>query len=101
MRTPRVGCAQGDDCEKWSKLWTAWALAFAVAETIAVRSHDPHAPLSHQLRRVLGVRHQPLQRRLGQVAFASFAGWLALHLYREQVAGEPTAHPAEKPPCKK
>lgn len=68
---------------KWTAVWATWFLAFVVAETIANMSDDPNAPLSHHMRQVLGVRRQPMHRRIGQVAFASGAAWLTQHLYRE------------------
>lgn len=70
------------DDEKWTLVWASWGTAFAVAETIAVRSRNPEAPLSHTLRRVLGVRRKPMHHRAGQVAFVGFGWWLGWHLYR-------------------
>lgn len=69
--------------ERWTLVWATWAVAFGVAETIAIRSKNPTAPLSHTIRRCLGVRRTPMQRRLGQVAFASGTAWLTIHLWRE------------------
>lgn len=71
------------DDTKWAILWGSWVAAFIVAETLAARSKNPQAPLSHQMRRVLGVRRRSVHHRLGQIAFASGTAWLAQHLYRE------------------
>lgn len=67
---------------KWAIVWGIWTGAFVVAESIALANGDPHAPLSHHMRRALGVRKQSVHHRLGQVAFASSVGWLAVHLWR-------------------
>ncbi len=68
---------------KWTVVWACWGSAFVVAEAIAIHSANPTAPLSHTLRRVFGVRRQPMHRRLGQVAFISGATWLFTHLWEE------------------
>jgi hypothetical protein len=71
---------------KWQLVWGSWGLAFVAAETIALASGNPEAPLSHHLRRVLGVRKTTVHHRLGQVSFATGALWLTYHLWREAVA---------------
>lgn len=71
---------------KWAFLWATWVAAFVIAEAVAIRSNNPQAPMSHQLRRVLGVRRRSVHHRLGQIAFATGTAWLAQHLYREAKA---------------
>lgn len=77
---------ESDDA--WALLWAGWVASFIAAETIAIRSRNPEAPLSHQLRRVLGVRKQTVHHHLGQVAFAASASWLVWHLWRGVGRGE-------------
>ena len=68
---------------KWSIVWGSWVVAFAIAETIAVRSDEYDAPLSAHLRYVLGARHpHPVRRASGAVIYAAGAVWLIDHLYR-------------------
>lgn len=73
--------------DKWALVWGAWAMAFVVAEGIALASDHPHAPLSHHLRRVFGVHKTSVHHRLGQVAFGSGTLWLGWHLWRGVVNG--------------
>lgn len=68
--------------DEWAMVWAAWVVAFGIAEAIAIRSKNPNAPLSHQLRRVLGIRRRSIHRRTGQVALGSGVSWLVWHLYR-------------------
>jgi hypothetical protein len=63
---------------KWALFWAGLVVTFAVAETVANRSGNPHAPLSHHMRRhtrILG------KTPLGQAALYAGAGWLYRHLY--------------------
>lgn len=63
---------------KWALLWGSLASAIVIAETVALRSHHPDAPLSHHIRK----RTRRLGRTpLGQVALHIGAGWLHRHLY--------------------
>lgn len=73
--------------DKWSLVWAGWALAFVVAEGIALASDQPEAPLSYHLRRALGVHKKTAHHRLGQVAFGSGTLWLGWHLWRGVVNG--------------
>lgn len=69
--------------QKWSLVWLGWGMYFSVAEYIAIRSGNYDAPLSHHLRRALGIRRKPWHQRVGQVALCAGAVWLVDHLYRE------------------
>lgn len=69
---------------RWACVWGAWVLSFAVAETIALRTDHPHAPLSHHLRKhthILG------KHAIGRVVLLAGAGWLHRHLYRPMIKG--------------
>ena len=66
----------------WATVWAAWATGFAVAEYYALKHGNPKAPLSHHLRRTLGIRKRPAYRYAGQVAFGASIVWLVDHLYR-------------------
>jgi hypothetical protein len=68
---------------KWRLAWGAWVAAFVVAETIALRSGHPQAPMTYHMRHTLGVRRGPAHRALGQLAYGAGIGWLALHLWKE------------------
>lgn len=70
---------------KWSLVWGTWAAAFAVAETVAIRSGDPTAPLSYHLRLIFGTRRNTAHHRVGQLAFAGGVSWVALHLWRDVI----------------
>jgi len=65
--------------KRWAVVWGAWVAAFAVAETVAVRSGQPEAPLSHHARRVLLARRS----RAGALLIAGGAAWLTVHLFGE------------------
>lgn len=67
----------------WPLVWALWALYFAVAETVAVRSRQKNAPLSSYLRSLLGTHRGTTQRTIGQVSLGAFIGWFVTHLYRE------------------
>jgi hypothetical protein len=71
--------------KKWRAVWVGWVTYFAVAEIVAVRSKENHAPLSYHMRHALGIRKRPVHYRSGQVALASGAVWLVHHLYRGAV----------------
>lgn len=71
------------DEQKWTVVWTGWTAFFAVAEARAVRSRRPEAPLSYQLRRVLGTRGGRLHRAAGRAAMGFGVMWLASHLYEQ------------------
>lgn len=71
------------DEKEWAKVWAAWVIMFAVAEGVALRSENPRAPLSHHMRRSLGIRKHPARHYFGQVAFGTGVTWLAMHLYKE------------------
>jgi hypothetical protein len=66
---------------KWACLWGTWVGFFAVAEAVAVRSGDKVAPLSHHLRRGLGIGGKPVHRTAGQIAMGTGVVWLTAHLY--------------------
>lgn len=66
----------------WATVWAVWAATFAVAEYYAIKSGKAHAPLSHHLRRTLGIRKKPVYRYAGQVALGGGVIWLVDHLYR-------------------
>lgn len=72
-----------DTDDKWAAFWACWVATFAVGEAIALRSKSPEAPLSHSMRRVLGVRRHPIHNRLGQAAFAAGVIWLTRHIWFE------------------
>ncbi len=67
---------------RWRLIWAAWVGYFAAAETKALRSKHPHAPLSAHLRWVLGIHRKS---KLGRLLFWGFFGWLAKHLWDAQV----------------
>lgn len=68
--------------DKWAAVWATLFVAGAAAEYVAIRSGDPRAPLSHHMRRALGIRKKAAHQRLGQVAFGAGFVWLIEHLYR-------------------
>lgn len=69
--------------QKWRIFWGSWVAAFVVAESVALVSHHPHAPLSHHLR-----RHTHLLGKTpaGRLALLAGSEWLYRHLYRPLVA---------------
>ncbi len=67
----------------WATIWAAWATAFAVAEYYALKSGNAKAPLSHHIRRTLGVKKAPVYRYAGQVAFGATAVWFVAHIWKE------------------
>lgn len=67
----------------WRTVWAGWVVYFGVAEWAALRSNNPKAPLSYFLRHTLGIRHTPMHRRAGQVAFGAGIVWLVAHLYEK------------------
>lgn len=69
----------------WRWVWLGFAGYFAIAETVAIKSGDPYAPLSHHLRAILGIRKKPMYKYAGQVALGSTLIWLVAHLYKEIV----------------
>lgn len=72
-----------DSEDRWQLVWLGWGLYFSAAEYVALRSQDPHAPLSHHVRRALGVRKQPAHQRAGQVALGAALVWFISHIYQE------------------
>lgn len=64
---------------KWAVIWTIWGIYFAVAETKAIRTAHPHAPLSAHLRWCFGVHRKSI---LGKAVFGGVFAWLAMHLFR-------------------
>lgn len=69
---------------QWSLVWGVWALYFAAAETVAVKSRQKDAPLSAYLRSLLRTQHGGVQRTAGQVFLGAFLAWLVPHLYRDK-----------------
>lgn len=69
---------------RWRLVWVSWSAAFAIAETVALRSKHPDAPLCAHLRPILGCRAGKAHRTLGASAVCVFAVWFADHLYRER-----------------
>lgn len=69
--------------QKWAAVWGGWVGFFAVAEWMAMRSEAPDAPLSHHLRRSLGIGGKPVHRTAGQVAMGTGVVWLVAHLYEK------------------
>ncbi len=65
--------------KRWRALWLAWVAAFAVAETAAIRSGDPHAPLSHHARKAL----RASDHWAGSLVILGGAAWLTHHLFRK------------------
>jgi hypothetical protein len=65
--------------QKWRIFWASWVGAFVVAESVALKSHHPHAPLSHHMR-----KHTHLLGKtpIGRLALLAGANWLHRHLYR-------------------
>lgn len=68
---------------KWACVWGCWVGFFAVAESVAIRSGGREAPLSHHLRRGLGIGGKPLHRTAGQMAMGTGVVWLTAHLYEK------------------
>lgn len=66
---------------KWALVWGGWVGFFAVAEAVAVRSGQKTAPLSHHLRKSLGIGGKPFHRTAGQMAMGTGVVWLTAHLY--------------------
>lgn len=64
--------------QKWGAVWITWGTIFAVAETKALKTDHPHAPLSAHLRWVLGVHRKS---KLGKAVFGAFFAWLFFHLW--------------------
>jgi hypothetical protein len=64
---------------RWRVVWGAWVVAFAVAETIALRGKHPHAPLSHHARTAL----RASESKAGSIVIAGGAAWLINHLFRQ------------------
>lgn len=63
---------------RWRIIWVIFAAYFTAAETVAIRSGHPDAPLSAHLRWAFGVHRRS---RLGKLAFGGFALWLFRHLW--------------------
>lgn len=72
------------EARHWGYVWGAWLAYFAVAETVALRSGRPEAPLCHVLRAGLGIRHpHRVVRQAGQVALGAGIVWFVAHLYED------------------
>jgi hypothetical protein len=70
--------------KKWCIIWTTWLGYFAIAETAAVRSRHPDAPLSAHCRYVLRTKDDNrTQRILGQIALGAATVWFIRHIYGE------------------
>jgi hypothetical protein len=69
--------------QKWACVWAGWVGFFAVAEAVAIRSDQKTAPLSHHLRRSLGIGGKPVHRTAGQIAMGTGVVWLVAHLYEK------------------
>lgn len=70
---------------KWRCVWGAWVVFFVAAETYAIRSKLPEAPLSHHLRTST---HRVAHTRSGRIALWLAADKLHRHLYpRERTRG--------------
>lgn len=68
---------------KWRLVWAGWVVTFAVAETIALRSKHPHAPLSHHTRKALRAG----ETRAGSIVLAGASAWFIHHIYRKVADG--------------
>lgn len=71
----------------WNRTWGIWffssATSFVVLETISLKTGDPTAPFSHQLRRAFGLK--PKARARGLVlglAVGLGEAWLIRHLFQ-------------------
>lgn len=64
--------------QTWAAVWLAWTGFFIVAETKALATKHPQAPLSAHLRWVLGVHRKS---KLGKALFWGFFTWLFFHLW--------------------
>jgi hypothetical protein len=69
---------QMSERQKWALVWCGWAAFFIGAESAALASKHPHAPLSSHLRWLFGVHKKS---KLGKVVFVGFFAWLAAHLW--------------------
>jgi hypothetical protein len=67
--------------KRWALVWAGWFGYFAVAESLALASDEPSAPLCGVLRPVLGARKGNVHTTLGMAAYGSFAAWFAVHLF--------------------
>lgn len=65
---------------RWAAVWGGWITYFAVAETVAVRSRAPEAPLSYFLRHAMGISRSPWHKRAGQIVSGSVIVWFVQHL---------------------
>lgn len=63
--------------QKWRCVWGGWVLAFAVAETFAIQSGNPKAPLSHHARKALRAG----ESSAGAIVVGGASAWLISHLW--------------------
>lgn len=78
MSTTDKNCRNND--WQWAAVWGGWALYFALAERAAIKSRNPHAPLSFFLRHGLGIPHSQWHRHVGQAIAGGAFVWLINHL---------------------
>lgn len=73
--------------QQWGLVWATWAASFLVAESMALRTDLPEAPLSNHLRWVLGIPKKSKHTVAGKVLYIGGAAWLWRHLYKSEVSG--------------
>jgi hypothetical protein len=73
-----------NDRQKWALAWGAWISYLIVAESIALASDEPSAPLCGVLRPILGARKGNAHTALGMAGYAAGAAWFAVHLFGKE-----------------
>lgn len=68
--------------QRWALIWAGWIGYLVAAESIALASEHPDAPLCAHLRPVLGARKRNAHTALGLAAYAASVTWFAGHLFR-------------------
>jgi hypothetical protein len=67
--------------QRWALIWAGWIGFLVAAESLALASDEPEAPLCGVLRPVLGARKGNAHTAVGMVAYGAFAAWFAVHLF--------------------
>ncbi|KAF4408644.1 hypothetical protein GCU69_13170 [Streptomyces lycii] len=67
---------------RWAVIWAGWVAYFCIAETIAVRSRQPYAPLCAYLRPALGAGGSRVHRAAGTVVVGTAVAWFIPHVFK-------------------
>lgn len=69
----------------WPYIWSAWTMAFAVAEGLALANKKDGDTLSENTRRLFRTRTSKAGRAVFAAGWIGFSGWFLIHILTESM----------------